>query len=79
LTRIEGIGPKTAAALHKADIRSFRKLSQGSPYDLLPLLEQAGLPRRDPTTWPAQAALAADGDWDRLLAWQAQLHGGRES
>ena len=79
LTRIEGIGPKTALALKEAGIGSFKALAQGSPYDLLPLLEAAGLPRRDPTTWPAQAALAANGDWDTLEAWQDQLHGGRET
>jgi predicted flap endonuclease-1-like 5' DNA nuclease len=78
LTLIEGIGPKTAKALQDHGIRSFKTLSQGSPYDLLPVLEAAGLPRRDPTTWPAQAALAASGDWDRLKAWQDKLHGGRE-
>ncbi len=78
LTLIEGIGPKTAKALQDYGIRSFKTLSQGSPYDLLPVLEAAGLPRRDPTTWPAQAALAASGDWDRLKDWQDKLHGGRE-
>lgn len=78
LTRIEGIGPKTAAALRAGGITNFKALAQGSPYDLLPLLEKAGLSRRDPTTWPAQAALAAAGDWDRLKAWQDTLHGGRE-
>ena len=32
----------------------------------------------DPTTWPQQAAMAADGRWDELAAWQAELQGGRE-
>lgn len=76
LTRIEGIGPKTAEALRAAGISTFKALSQGSPYDLLPLLDAAGLPRRDPTTWPAQSALAANGDWDTLETWQDLLHGG---
>ena len=76
LTLIEGIGPKTAEALRAAGVSTFKALSQGSPYDLLPLLEAAGLPRRDPTTWPAQAALAAEGDWDKLETWQDLLHGG---
>lgn len=78
LTLIEGIGPKTAAALKAGGITSFKALSHGSPYDLLPMLKAAGLVRRDPTTWPAQASLAAHGGWDRLRDWQDKLHGGRE-
>ena len=31
----------------------------------------------DPTTWPQQAAMAADGKWDELKVWQDELDGGR--
>jgi len=30
----------------------------------------------DPTTWPAQSKMAADGDWDGLKKWQDELDGG---
>lgn len=78
LTRIEGIGPKTRDALKAGGITRFSQIAKGSPYDLLPILAHGGLKRRDPTTWPAQAALAAAGEWDTLAEWQAQLHSGRE-
>ena len=32
---------------------------------------------QDPTTWPAQADLAAKGEWDKLKKWQEELKGGR--
>jgi len=31
----------------------------------------------DPTTWPKQAAMAAEGKWDELKAWQDELDGGK--
>ena len=31
----------------------------------------------DPTTWPQQAQLAADGKWDELDVLQDELDGGR--
>ena len=31
----------------------------------------------DPTTWPQQAKMAADGKWDELKVWQDELDGGR--
>jgi len=31
----------------------------------------------DPGTWPQQAQLASDGEWDALEALQAKLEGGR--
>ena len=33
----------------------------------------------DPTTWPAQAKIAASGDWDALKELQDRLQGGREA
>jgi hypothetical protein len=32
---------------------------------------------QDPTTWPAQADLAAKGEWDKLKKWQEELKGGK--
>ena len=31
----------------------------------------------DSTTWPQQAAMAAEGKWDELKAWQDELDGGK--
>ena len=28
-------------------------------------------------TWPAQAEMAAAGEWDKLKAWQDELDGGK--
>ena len=32
----------------------------------------------DPTTWPQQSQLAADGKWDELKTLQDELDGGRK-
>jgi small subunit ribosomal protein S2 len=31
----------------------------------------------DPTTWPMQAKMAADGNWDELKTWQENAKGGK--
>ncbi len=78
---IEGIGPKIAALLAQNGITTFVALADASSEQLRTLLLAAG--RRfavsDPTTWPAQAALAAAGDTDALKAMQADLKGGRKT
>jgi len=33
----------------------------------------------DPTTWPKQAKLAADGKWDELKKLQDELDGGKKA
>ena len=55
------------------------QLAQLSVIDIKDILSDAG-PRfrvHDPTTWPLQAELAADGNWDELREWQEKLDGGR--
>jgi hypothetical protein len=32
----------------------------------------------DPATWPKQAQLAADGQWEALETYQDELKGGKE-
>jgi len=76
---IEGIGPKLEVILKDAGIHSFRQLSQKSPEQISEILSKSD-PRfqvHDPATWPRQAELAANGDWDRLKIWQDELNGGR--
>jgi len=57
LRQIEGIGPKIAELLTKADINTFEKLANTPVSELKVILEKAG-PRFksiDPTTWRMQA------------------------
>jgi len=76
---IEGIGPKIESVLKQAGIHSFRQLSQKQPEQISSILlnADARLQIHDTTTWPRQAALAADGNWDQLKTWQDELNGGR--
>lgn len=57
LTVIRGIGPKTAAVLAQAGIRTFAQLAQSSPDILQDLLSQSALrlPNASPEDWIAQA------------------------
>jgi predicted flap endonuclease-1-like 5' DNA nuclease len=80
LTVVEGIGPKIASILQKAGIETLEALAQADPADIEQILEQAD-PRyhmHDPSTWPAQARLAANGNWDVLKDYQEELKGGRD-
>jgi large subunit ribosomal protein L21 len=77
LTKIEGIGPKVAKVLNEGGITTFEELSNAKVEDLQKLLNDAGLRMMDPTSWPQQAKLAADGDWDALKKLQDKLSGGR--
>ncbi len=78
LKKIEGIGPKIEAALKAAGIRTFAELATKTPAELQALLDEAGFARiSNPETWHEQAALAAEGKWEELQAFQATLKGGR--
>jgi uncharacterized membrane protein HdeD (DUF308 family)/predicted flap endonuclease-1-like 5' DNA nuclease len=78
LTVIEGIGPKTAAALQAAGINNYAELAALSTDQLRSILSDAGL-SADPSTWSQQAQLAAAGKMDELQALQDRLQGGREA
>ncbi len=77
--KIEGIGPKIADLLYTAGISTFAELAKTDVAKIKSILEEAGsrYKTHDPTTWPAQAEIAATGDWDKLKAWQEELDGGR--
>jgi large subunit ribosomal protein L21 len=77
LTKIEGIGPKVSKTLKDAGISTFETLANARVEDLQTILSDAGLKMMDPTTWPEQAKLAADGNWDALQKLQDKLSGGR--
>ena len=60
LRRIEGIGPKMAAALQAAGITGFRQLAEASEDDLRQALRAAGVRMtKSLPTWPQQAKILA--------------------
>jgi large subunit ribosomal protein L27 len=77
---VEGVGPKIETLLKEGGISTWAELAEASTDRLKEILDAAG-PRyqiHDPSTWPAQAKLAADGNWDELKAYQDELTGGRD-
>lgn len=80
LKAIEGIGPKIEQLLHNAGITTWRGLGQTSVTAIQEILSAAGsrFALADPSTWPKQAGLAADGKWDDLQAYQDFLNAGKE-
>ena len=79
LTVIEGIGPVINRKLHESGIRTYANVAETAVDDLKAALVAANLGSHDPTTWPAQAKLAAAGKWEELKALQDKLDGGREA
>ena len=80
LKKIEGIGPKIAEKLAAKDITTFSRLAEASFDELKAILDEAGSRYRmhDPTTWPDQSKLAAEGKWEELDKLQDELKGGRK-
>lgn len=79
LTRIEGIGPKVEGLLNAAGITTYAQLAARSPEELDAIMDAAGsiYKAMDETSWPKQAALAAEGKWDELKQLQDELVGGK--
>lgn len=80
ITKIEGIGPKVAEIFAAAGITTFAQLASKTKEELEAILDPNGgvYVAMDPTTWPQQAQLAADGKWDDLQTLQDELKGGKE-
>lgn len=80
LTKVEGIGPKISGLLIDAGIPTFAALAETDPDRIREILAEAGsrYKSHDPSTWPKQAGMAAEGKWDELKAWQDELDGGKE-
>lgn len=76
---VEGIGPKIEELCHKAGIKTWKELSETSVERLREILDAAGpnYQIHDPGTWPKQAGMAADGQWDELKKWQDELDAGK--
>jgi len=65
LTRVNGVGPKVAKVLGAAGITTYAHLAQMEVTDLRQLMREARI-SASVETWPAQAKLAAVGDWEGL-------------
>ena len=78
LQRIRGIGPKIASLLQLAGIQTYAQLAMAGVGPLREILAEEGLARlADPTSWPEQARLAAEGEWGALKTLQEELRGRR--
>lgn len=80
-TKIEGIGPKINQIMIDGGVTTFAAMAYAKPEQLKDILTAAGsrYKMHDTTTWPQQAALAAEAKWDELKELQNQLQGGREA
>ena len=80
LTKIEGVGPKAAEALTNAGLETFAKVAKADADKMKEILTEASsrMAHLDPTSWPKQAQMAADGKWDELKEWQDNTKGGVE-
>jgi predicted flap endonuclease-1-like 5' DNA nuclease len=80
LKAVEGIGPKISGLLIDAGITTWRELSKAKKSTLQEILDAAGSRYKlaDPSTWPKQAEMAADGKWQELKEYQDFLQGGKE-
>ncbi|MBK6545349.1 MAG: 30S ribosomal protein S1 [Saprospiraceae bacterium] len=76
---IEGIGPKIAELLIADGIVSFQDLANASQVKLKEILDNAGsrYKMHDPTTWPQQSLLAAEGKMEELKTLQDSLKAGK--
>lgn len=79
LRKIEGIGPKIQELLNNAGINSFQELSESSRDQIKALLNDAGPQFRmhEPESWPHQAKLAANEEWNELKKYQDFLISGQ--
>lgn len=80
LKAVEGIGPKIEELLHTKGIKTWRALAETAVSTIQEILTEAGsrFSLADPTTWPKQAEMAADGKWDELQEYQDFLQAGKE-
>ena len=78
LKKIEGIGPKINSLLQEAGINTYAELAAASVDKIDAIIDAAGITFADPTTWPQQAKLAADGKWEELEKLQDELSGGKK-
>ena len=73
---IEGIGPRMESVLDENGIHSWQQLSQYKGTAIKVILDKYGSKYTmiNPKHWPAQAALAAEGKWEELIAYQKSIY-----
>lgn len=77
LTLIEGVGPKSAAALAEAGITTYAQVAAMPPEALEEAIKSRKVRLVGSTeTWPLQARLAAAGDLTALDAMKGRIKGG---
>lgn len=78
---IEGIGPKIEDLCHGIGIRTWFDLSTIEASLLRTMLDDAGsrFKMHDPTSWPKQAELLANGRWEEFKTLTDDLRGGVQS
>lgn len=77
---IEGIGPRISMLMHDSGIHTFQQLADTPLERLDEILQNAGIRRiADPGTWPEQARLAAQGDFEGLDELKKTLRAGRRN
>lgn len=76
---VEGIGAKIAQVLKAAGIDTWLALADTGADKIREILDGAGsaFQMHDPSTWPAQARLAENGDLDGLKKLQDELNAGK--
>ncbi len=78
LTVVEGIGPKICEIFANAGIVTFKDLASAKVENLQELLKAAGsrYAMANPSTWPEQANLLANGKFEDFEKLTAELDGG---
>jgi predicted flap endonuclease-1-like 5' DNA nuclease/outer membrane murein-binding lipoprotein Lpp len=76
---IEGIGPKMEEVLKENGVSDFEALEYKTSSELRDILNKYGDKYKiiDPATWPQQAAIAKNRNWDGLIQLQKSLDTGR--
>ncbi len=76
---VEGIGPKIEQLLYEARIYTWDDLSKAEISYIQAVLDKAGPNYKvhNPESWPFQAKMALNGEWDALKKWQDEHKGGR--
>ncbi len=73
---IEGIGPRIEEVLKAAGVTNYSALAELRPNRLQTIMREAGKRMAKPDTWPEQARLAAEGEWQALKELQDSLKRG---
>lgn len=78
LTVVVGIGPKTVELCSGMGVTTWRQLAATEPAMLQTMLDDGGshFKNQDPSSWPRQAALLADGRWEEFKALSDDLGSG---